>query len=87
MQPCNYQHLYYGYCQHNRSVFYSGTGIYGQFSTGIFFCAWLDKEINLSAFRYSRHASRFKFLMQKLWQAMVNTLPFACQDRASVKSG
>nr|WP_241391622.1 IS4 family transposase [Yersinia frederiksenii]ULG19978.1 transposase [Yersinia frederiksenii] len=48
--------------------------------------SWLDEEINSSVFDDRRHASRFKALMQKLWQGMGNSLPFACQDRAATKA-
>ncbi|MES3393102.1 IS4/Tn5 family transposase DNA-binding protein [Enterobacter hormaechei] len=48
--------------------------------------AWLDEEINSSAFGDRRHVSRFKSLMQKLWQGMGNSLPFACQARAATKA-
>lgn len=40
--------------------------------------SWLDEEMNSSAFNDRRHATRFKSLMQKLWQGMGNSLPFAC---------
>ncbi|WP_237737128.1 transposase DNA-binding-containing protein [Serratia fonticola] len=48
--------------------------------------SWLDEEMNSSVFSDRRHASRFKSLMQKLWQGMGNSLPFACQDRAATKA-
>lgn len=48
--------------------------------------SWLDEEMNSSVFNDRRHASRFKSLMQKLWQGMGNSLPFACQDRAATKA-
>ncbi|WP_228457273.1 transposase DNA-binding-containing protein [Serratia symbiotica] len=47
---------------------------------------WIDEKIDLSTFSDRRHASRFKSLMQKLWQGMGNSLPFACQDRAATKA-
>ncbi|CAI1543746.1 IS4/Tn5 family transposase DNA-binding protein [Serratia fonticola] len=48
--------------------------------------SWLDEEMNSSVFSDRRYASRFKSLMQKLWQGMGNSLPFACQDRATTKA-
>ncbi|MBC3378682.1 transposase [Serratia fonticola] len=48
--------------------------------------SWLDEEMNSSVFSERRHDSRFKSLMQKLWQGMGNSLPFACQDRAATKA-
>lgn len=48
--------------------------------------SWLDEEISSSTFSDRRHANRFKSLMQKLWQGMGNSLPFACQDRAATKA-
>lgn len=48
--------------------------------------SWLDEEIDSSVFSDRRHAIRFQSLMQKLWQGMDNSLPFACQDRAATKA-
>jgi hypothetical protein len=47
--------------------------------------SWMDLEVQRSEFRESRLRRRFATLLEKLWDCMGQTIPFACQDWASTK--
>lgn len=47
---------------------------------------WMDLEVLGSEFRDTRLRRRFATLLEKLWDGMGQTIPFACQDRASTFS-
>lgn len=48
--------------------------------------SWLDLEVQGSEFQDTRLRRRFAILLEKLWDGMGQTIPFACQDWASTKA-
>lgn len=48
--------------------------------------SWLDLEVRGSEFQDTRLRRRFASLLEKLWDGMGQTIPFACQDSASTKA-
>jgi hypothetical protein len=48
--------------------------------------SWMDLEVQGSEFRDTRLRRRFATLLEKLWDGMGQTIPFACQDWASTKA-
>ncbi|WP_336602479.1 transposase DNA-binding-containing protein [Paraburkholderia bengalensis] len=48
--------------------------------------SWFDLEVQGSEFQDTRLRRRFASLLEKLWDGMGQTIPFACQDWASTKA-
>ncbi|MDR3098655.1 MAG: transposase [Paraburkholderia sp.] len=48
--------------------------------------SWFDLEVQGSEFQDTRLRRRFASLLEKLWDGMGQTIPFACQDGASTKA-
>jgi hypothetical protein len=48
--------------------------------------SWFDQEVRQSNFQDTRLRRRFALLLEKLWAGMGQTIPFACQDRASTRA-
>lgn len=48
--------------------------------------SWFDLEVQGSEFQDTRLRRRFAILLEKLWDGMGQTIPFACQDWASTKA-
>ncbi|SKD03865.1 IS4/Tn5 family transposase DNA-binding protein [Paraburkholderia hospita] len=48
--------------------------------------SWFDLEAQGSEFPDTRLRHRFATLLEKLWEGMGQTIPFACQDWASTRA-
>ncbi len=48
--------------------------------------SWLDREISRSEFQDIRLKKRYRILLEKLWQGLGGSIPFACQDWANTKA-
>jgi hypothetical protein len=44
--------------------------------------SWLDREVQGSEFQHTRSRRRFATLLEKLWDGMGQTIPFACHPLA-----
>lgn len=47
---------------------------------------WVRDEIMCSSFKDARLKERFRILLEQMWNAIGNTIPFACQDWANTKA-
>lgn len=48
--------------------------------------AWIEREVNAGEFQNERLCKRFGVLVEQLWDSMGQSIPLACQDRASTKA-